>query len=222
MYEKYEVNKITNDLQKELFFLWETVIKDYKSLFLIEHKDCSHTEVEMNIIILKNIINDLSSSYIFSGYFSQYVYKAIANFSFNFINGFSMMPDLNPADFVINKTVMELDEIKEGDIVGGADRQSGMGCLHKVVHKLQDKIITLGNSNKSQEYMSKDTIQDKVILRIERETEMWNFLVKNPNLNKLCIESIDSTLADKEVGDEKEVEYLKNLKKRLEGESAKT
>lgn len=223
MYEKYEINKVLGNLTREMAWLWELLLKNYEEVVLLNHKDCEHTIVEIKSIIINTIINDLvNTTYFFGINSSAQIFKIISNFDFDFVRGFSMMPELNPADFVIGKTIMDIDEVKEGDIVGGYDRETGMGAIHKVTYIWKTGVFTKGNSNNSSECMTKETINNKIILRIERETEMWEYLIKNPDLKHFCIESINITLAEKQPEDKIEVEYLTNLKKRLEDKNAKS
>ena len=222
MYEKYEINKIFCDMAKEVGWLWQLLMKDYEKIILMKHKDCEHTEMEIKLLVLDNLIDDLNGSiYFSSSYFPEYVFKKIGNYAFDFIRGFSMMPDLNPADFVIYKTIEKVDDVEVGDIIEGHHRENGIGAVHKVIYKGSKYLFMQGNSNEIHEVITNETILSKIIMRIERESEFWNEVVKNSDLKKECISSINSTLENKESEDEKEVKYLKNLKKRLEIENAK-
>ena len=192
MIYKNDIPEIINDLKSNKDALLNNLMHTYLELFMIEHEECNHFAKEMEIILFKNVYDDLLDKFGGNRIFADKILSDSGLITISLVRGISMLPNETPGDIVFIER--SSDDIKIDDIIDGYECIFKRSLSHRVIEIRDRKIITKGDNNKNRDLITTDTIFGKQILSIKRNTEFWKFLIKKLKLEKKLIECLDYTL----------------------------
>lgn len=223
MFDEYDKPEIIDDINEEKSMLLHSLKNTYIKLFMVEHEKCNHFRNEMEIIIFKEMLNDLIEMRSFWNNTLLNVAGQYNNIiTINITKGISMLPEMEPGDIEFIRYSKDND-INIGDNVIGYECSRKMTLLHKVIKIKDRKIITKGVNNEEKDLITTDTVFGKVILIVKRNTEFWKFLIKELKLKddlvdclKYSLDIIENKLDSISDIELKEKENIKNLLKDLE------